>query len=43
MKFRFSRWLGGNESTCQCRRRVQSLGWENALEKEMATDSNILA
>ena len=38
-----------HENTCnagdclQCRRRVQSLGWEDPLEKEMATDSSILA
>ena len=38
-----SRWLSGKESTCQCRRWVQSLGQEDPLEKEMATHSNILA
>ena len=38
------------ESTCQCRRRrrsmemqVRSLGWEDSLEKEMATRSSIFA
>ena len=37
-------WLSGKESTCQCRRcRFRSLGWEDALEKEMATRSSILA
>ena len=40
-------WLRGKESTCQCRRqqgaRVQSLGQEDALEKETATQSSILA
>ena len=30
-------------SPCQCSRWVQSLGWEEPLEKEMATDSSILA
>ena len=43
MKLRFSRWLSGNESACQCRRWVRSLGWENPLEKEIATHSSILA
>ena len=33
------RWLSGKESVCQRRRRVQSLGWEDPLEKEMATYS----
>ena len=35
----------GKEPACQCRRhemRVQSLGWEEPLEKEMATPSRIL-
>ena len=31
------------EPTCQCRRWVWSLGWEDPLEKEMATHSNTLA
>ena len=35
------------EPTCQCRRHkrnwVQSLGWEDPLEKEMTTHSSILA
>ena len=34
------------ESACQCRRhetQVQSLSWEDPLEKEMATRSSILA
>ena len=30
-------WLSGKESACQ------SLGWEDLLEKEIATHSNILA
>jgi len=33
----------GKESTCQCRKQVLSLGREAALEKEMATQSSILA
>ena len=37
----------GKESTCQCKRlqerQVQSLGWEDPLEKEMATHSSTLA
>ena len=37
----------GKESVCQCRRyketQLQSLGWEDPLEKEIATHSNILA
>jgi len=38
------RWHSGKESACQCRRRpVQSLGWEDHLEKEMATHYSILA
>ena len=39
------RWRSGKESTCRCRRhkRVQSLGREDPLEKEMATHSSILA
>ena len=34
-------WLSGKESACLCR--VQSLGQENPLEKEMATHSSLLA
>ena len=35
---------GTNEKfACQCRRQVPSLGWEDPLEKEMATHSSILA
>ena len=36
----------GKDPDCQCRRQemgVQSLGWEDPLEKEMATHSTILA
>ena len=36
-------WCSGKEDTCQCRRRVQSLGQEDPLEKETATHSSILA
>ena len=41
------RWLHDEESACQCRGlrrfRVQALGWEDPLEKEMATHSRVLA
>ena len=37
----------GKESTCLCRRNrrywVQSLGWEDSLEEEMATHSSVFA
>ena len=38
-------WLSGKESACQGRRCGidQSLGWEDSLEKKMATHSSILA
>ena len=39
-------WFNGKESACQCRRCetwIQSLGQEDALEKEMAAHSSILA
>ena len=36
-------WLSDKESICQCRRQVRSLGREGPLEKEMATQSHILA
>ena len=39
---RLPRWLSGKEPTCQCGW-VGSLGWEDPLEKEMATHSSILA
>ena len=42
----FSHGAGGTEFTWQCRRletRVRSLGPEDALEEEMATNSSILA
>ena len=35
------RSLSGKESSCQWRRQVQSLGWEDPVEKEMASYSNI--
>ena len=36
--------LSGKESACQCREMwVQSLDWEEPLEKEMATHSSVLA
>ena len=41
------RWLSGKEPTCSWQEtqgmRVQSLGWEDPLEKGMATHSIILA
>ena len=36
-------WLSGKEYTCQYRRRVHFLGWEDPLEKGMATHPRILA
>ena len=42
----FPRWLGGKESSCNAgdtRDEVWSLGWEDPLEKEMATHSSIFA
>ena len=33
----------GKESACNAGDHVQSLGWEDFLEKEMATHSNILS
>ena len=39
-------WLSGKESACNAgdkETRVQSLGWEDPLKKEMATHSNIFA
>ena len=37
------RWLGGQESTCQCRKHGFYPGSEDPLEEEMATHSSILA
>ena len=39
----FSNGSDGKESACNVRDWVQSLGWEDPLEKEMATHSTILA
>ena len=37
------RFLSGEESTCKCKEvRVQSLGWEDPLEEDMATHPSIL-
>jgi len=37
-------WLSGKEPACQWRRRrLDSLGWEDPLEKGMAIHSSILA
>ena len=43
MDFGLPWWLRGKGSACQCRRQVGFLGWEDPLEKEMATHSNIPA
>ena len=37
------RWLSGEESVCQAEGAGSILGWKDALKKEMATHSNILA
>ena len=34
-------WFSGKKLACQCR--VSSLGWEDPLEKEIATHSSVLA
>ena len=36
-------WLSGKEYLLMQEAHVQSLGWEDPLEKEMATHSNILS
>ena len=36
------RWLNGNEPAWQCRRGASVTGWEDPLEKEMATQSSCL-
>ena len=41
--YQFVGFTGGSESTCSVETQVQSLGWEDPLEEEMATDSSILA
>ena len=38
-----ARWLRWKESACNVGDQVRSLGWEDPLEKEMATHSSILA
>ena len=40
---RLPRWLSGKESVPMQEMWVQSLGWEDPLEKEMATRFGILA
>ena len=35
-------WPVGIESACQCRRRGFIPGWEDPLEKEMATNASLL-
>ena len=35
--------LDGKASACNAETQVQSLGWEDPLEKELATHSSILA
>ena len=38
--------VSGKEPACQCRRhetQVRSLGWEDPLEKDVATHSSVLA
>ena len=35
-------WLSSKESACSQEMNVQSLGWEDPLEKEMATHFSIL-
>ena len=36
-------WLSGEESSALQETRVQALGWKDPLEKEMTTQSSILA
>ena len=36
-------WLSGKESAAKEEMQVRALGWEDPLEKEMATHSSILA
>ena len=40
---RFPGGSDGKESTCNAGDQGQSLGWEDSLEKEMATHSSVLA
>ena len=39
----FPRGSAGKESACSVADPVQSLGWEDSLEKEMATHPSVLA
>ena len=39
----FPWWLSGTESSRNAGDQVRSLGWEDPLEKEMATHSSVLA
>ena len=41
-EFSFTWWLSGKESMCNVGTQVQSLSWEDPLEKEMATHPSIL-
>ena len=43
MRWGILQWLSGKESTSNVGNAVGSLVWEDALEKEMATHSSILA
>ena len=40
---RLPQWFSGKEFTCGLGELVQSLGWEDLLEKGMVTHSSILA
>ena len=43
LQFGFPGGSEGKESACNVGDQVRSLGWEDSLEKEMATHSSILA
>ena len=44
LRYGLARWLSGREFACHAGETwVRSLGWENALEKEVATHCSILA
>ena len=43
MNVGFPMWLSGKKLPAKQEMQVQSLGWEDPLEKEMATHSIILA
>ena len=36
-------WFSSKESACNAEDQIRSLGWEDPLEKGIATDSSILA